>query len=368
MKRLLFISAAALFVASCNPDTIDFSNAGESATQLAILPEEIDSIPDTLALINDAATPIIYADLGVSQAIPVKVQIPVIPDGYIEPSGLIEQFRDLAKFTNGSESYVAAAREVTKTCIGILDTHLVDNSDVVFQIDATASMLDDIDNVKRGVTTIIEHIRQHENVRVGVSIYRDVKDGRAFWFDCIQLTANYDSVIDFVNSIAPCCGSSDWAESVYDGACVTLDTMNWRPQSPKMILLIGDAPALLGPYTNNTLEDVVAKSKEHGVQMNFYPVIITTDIAIWNPVAAPKKTEFMTKMYPSPTNGPVTIELNFMAAYSWRVNDLGGSMLQEGSGYTNRIQLDLTTLPNGVYSVQVTKDGVMESKLIVVAH
>lgn len=368
MKRLIYLFLAVSLLAACNPDTIDFSNAGEDINQLVVRVDEELQIPDTLSYVNDNAVPISYVDLGISDQLGVKFQVPVIPDEYIEPSGLIDQFRELAKFTNGAESYVDAAREVTSTCLNILDTHLVDNTDLVFLIDATASMQDDIANVKAGVVKIIENVAQHENVRVGVAIYRDVADGGAPWYDYLQLTTDFDSVIDYVNAIVPCCGSTDWAESVYDGACNTLDTMEWRHDSPKMILLIGDAPALLGPKSKNTLKDVVGKSKENGVHMNFYPIIVTTEIAVWDPAQAAQLMPFMEKMYPNPTVGATTIELRYMAFYKWKVTDMGGSMLLENSGYTNRIQLDLSELPNGVYNVQVTMDGVVENQMIVVAH
>lgn len=367
MKSIYILFVAAVLVASCNPDTIDFSNGGEDATTRAMNSGELLDATDTLSIIGSAMVPIVYADLGVSQTTGVKVQIPVIPDDYIESAGLTAQFKDLAKFTSGEESYVNTAREITKTCIGILDTHLVNNSDIVFLIDATASMQDDIDNVKRGVTTIIKHVQMHENVRVGVAIYRDKSDGGAVWYDYLQLTYNYDSVIQYVNAIAPCCGGVDWPESVYDGAYLTLDTMDWREDSPKMIMLIGDAPALLGDRTEHTLEDVVNNSKAHGVQMNFYPIIITTEIAL-NPIPVVRTLNILTKMYPNPSAGAVTVELAYMAAYSWQVTDMGGSVLQTGSGFTNRIQLDLSDLPNGVYNVQVTRDALTENKLIVVAH
>lgn len=368
MKRLFLLCITGVLIASCNPDTVDLSATGSMATTRTADREVIMPAPDSSAIINLAMAPVSYADLGTHDGLGITVSVPVIPDDYIEPAGLVQQFTELAKFTGGETNYVAAAREITKTFIGILDTHLVDNSDIVFMIDGTSSMFDDIENVKRGVTTIIKHVQMHQDVRVGVAVYRDVSDGPQSWYQHLPLTDDYNAVIAYVNSIAAAGGGWDWEESVYDAAALTIDTMEWRSGSQKMLLLLGDAPGLLGNRTTHTLEDVVVKSKEHGVDMNFYPVIITTSLPVDVTPVVTTNPIMLGKVFPNPSAGDVTVELNAMENYSWQVTDLAGGVLQENAGFTNKIQLDLSSLPNGVYMIKVIHDGATESKMIVVSH
>lgn len=369
MKRLINLFTVGLFLTSCDPDTIDFTATGSLANTLSSSAGTLISVPDSIARLGVATAPIVYADLGASPDLGVAVQVPVIPDDFIEPAGLVEQFSELAKLTGGETNYVNAAREITQTFIGILDTHLADHTDLVFMIDGTASMVDDIDNVKRGVTTLIRHVQMKSDVRVGVVVYRDIMDG-PFWYSYLPLTTDYELVINFVNAIVPLGGGPDWPESVYDAACLTLDTMEWRPKSPKMMLVLGDAPALLPPRSTHTLEDVVVKSQEHGVDMNFYPVIITTYITpVITPVITKPAASFISKVYPNPTAGDVFVDLSKEGNYNWQITDVAGGILEQGNSYTQQIQVNLSGLPNGVYMVRITNDaGITESKMIVVTH
>lgn len=368
MKRAIILPLFVLLFASCNPDTVDVSLAGSSSRSASDNTATLNSVSDSLARIGMAFAPIEYEHLGTSDNLGVSVMVPVVASGFIEPAGLVEQFTELAKLTGGEENYVAAAREITKTFIGILDTQLVDNSDLVFMIDGTASMADDIDNVKRGITTIMKHVRMHQNIRVGVTVYRDVMDG-PIWFSHLPLTTNYDSVMLYVNSITALGGGLDWEESVYDAACLTLDTMQWREQSHKMLLLLGDAPGIIGPRSAHTLQDVVVKSKEHGVDMNFYPVIITTSMpVVAETIPVVNNPLLINKVFPNPTAGDVTVDMNELNSYSWQVTDVAGGVLQENAGYTSRITLDLSGLPNGVYMIKVSHESITETKMIVVSH
>jgi|GEM_PF-2948262 hypothetical protein len=369
MKKLIYLCCAAIFVASCNPDTVDLSGGAGTANTRTANTGTLETVPDSLARLGLAIAPIEYETLATSTSLGVTVTVPVIPDDYIEPTGLVPQFTELARLTGGETDYVRYAQEITQTFVDILDSHLVDNADVVFMIDGTASMQDDIDNVKRGVTTLIKHIHLKENVKVGVAVYRDISDGIPYWYECMQLTDDYDMVEAYVNSILAFGGGPDWPESVYDAAIATMDTMEWRRNSAKMMLVLGDAPALTGERTEYSLTDVVMKSKDYGVDMNFYPVIVSTEIGgpMFSATVTPVKP-IVSKIFPNPSTGPVTVELNKREDCDWQVTDMAGGVLQKGSDYTNKILLDLSSLPNGVYMIMVTSGSATESKMIVVAH
>lgn len=359
--------ALALF-AACNPDDIDLSGA---STGLNIATPETrilkTSVADTTANADGSISVVslYYADLGADTTTGVQISVPFAE---MTMEQYEDQMKDLARLTNGALSAVQKASEVCKAFVDIIDSNLVSNSDVVFMIDATASMYDDIDALKKGIGNILGHLSTKPNVRVGVVVYRDVRDGNV-WFSHLPLTKNFEMVRGYINMITPYGGGPDWAESMYDAAALGMDTMEWRPNSNKMILVLGDAPSLTPPVSKNSLDDVVNKSKDHGVSMNYYPIIISP-LAIETASEPLVIVPVVANMYPNPTAGPCTLELAQASSYDWHVIDFGGNELNSGQFYGDKFSVDLSDLPNGIYVVRVhdQEKDISEDKRIVVTH
>ena len=118
--------------------------------------------------------------------------------------------------------------------------------DIVFVIDSTGSMHDEIRTVKEELINIMDRINSGQprpDVRVGVVTYRDYPAQQNEYLTKTQeLTYDLDEVEDFIRKIETR-GGGDYEEAVEVGLSEAINNMKWRGSSHKAILLIGDAPA-----------------------------------------------------------------------------------------------------------------------------
>jgi hypothetical protein len=359
MKRLMSaVCIAGVLFTSCQPETPTFlRDPGAPVTE-----HIIDTVLVPQAYQYDLA--------GIDSLLRLKINLPAMKDSVTYPDILVKQFYQLASRTGGESYFLTQTDKITEQILAIIDEHLNDQTDLVFLIDNTGSMSDDIENVKKGVGTIIEHVKKKRDVNLAVATYGDRFSDGDRWYACIPFTTDYDSVKRYVNRIGLTNGG-DYPESMYDAACMTMDTLTWRKASKKMILVLGDAPSLLPPQSDNGLKNVVAKAKEHGVLMNYYPVIISP-LPEGSPLIEPgfKKRTLVSNVYPVPSAGDVNLLLNREGYYVWEVYDMTGLQIFKDEGMTDKIQLDLTAQANGVYIVRVM-DGnskLFEEKRVIVAH
>ena len=116
--------------------------------------------------------------------------------------------------------------------------------DVVFLLDSTGSMGDEIDVVKKKIQEMISEIALGDpapDVRFGIVTYRDRGDeyvARKF-----DLTRDIDRIIADLDGIEAN-GGGDYEESVNEGLHVAIQEMNWDLDraTTKLVFLIGDAP------------------------------------------------------------------------------------------------------------------------------
>lgn len=307
--------------------------------------------------------------LGSDSVIGIDIVLPTLDNNSVEYADLGNQSLRLASETGGIASSVKTVSEITDQMIEILDARLTDNTDLVFMIDVTGSMGDDIENVKLGATAILDKARSKNNVRVAVATYGDHRDG-SHWFNYIPLSTNYAYVKSYILTLSANAGGGDWPESMFDAACLVMDNMEWNESSQKMILVLGDAPSLVPPQSNHGIDDVIAKSKEHGVFMNYYPVIVSP-FPLEEPGPVFKyDVPMVANIFPVPSAGNLTVQLSKEAEYKWQVFSQNGMLIKEDAGFTSSIALDLSGQANGVYIVKIINEEALqvEEKRIVIAH
>jgi len=169
--------------------------------------------------------------------------------------------------------------------------------DVVFLIDSTGSMNDEIREVKMHIENIVSEVQQGSptpNVRIGVVAYRDYPNQeREYVFLKSRLTSNLESSMNFLRSIEAQ-GGGDHREAVATGMHEAIN-MNWYDSAKKIVFLIGDA----GPqrvYDNQydygrgekyDWKDEVNRADDRDI--TFYTIsgsgMHTEDIRIWKDIA-----------------------------------------------------------------------------------
>lgn len=124
--------------------------------------------------------------------------------------------------------------------------------DVVFCVDTTGSMSDEIDVVKRKMREMIANIavgKPTPDVRFGLVIYRD--RGDEYVSKRYELTRDIDAVVEYINEIEAT-GGNDYPESMNEALHVAIREMNWDSGEGvgRSIFLIADAPPHLD-YDND---------------------------------------------------------------------------------------------------------------------
>lgn len=117
--------------------------------------------------------------------------------------------------------------------------------EVVFLLDSTGSMSDEILSVKSHIQNIIEDTMSgtpQPRVRVGIVTYRDhpPEDG-TYVYRKYDLTDDIDGINDVLRDI-DARGGGDGPEALADGLHAAVNDMDWSDDAKKIIFLIGDAP------------------------------------------------------------------------------------------------------------------------------
>jgi uncharacterized protein YegL len=142
--------------------------------------------------------------------------------------------------------------------------------DVVFVVDCTGSMQDEIDVVKTKIQEMISKISSGQpkpDVRYGVVAYRD--RGDSFVTKKFDFSGQTDQVRMYVNELQAD-GGGDTPESVNEALHVAIDGMDWdkSANTGKLIFLIGDA----GPHTDYpqdwNFKDLSLSAKNKGIKIS----------------------------------------------------------------------------------------------------
>ena len=145
--------------------------------------------------------------------------------------------------------------------------------DLIFTIDTTGSMWDDIANVKASATEIVNAIDASiPNYRIAVVDYRDFPvspygDPGDYQFnDQLSFSTDKPTIIAGIQGLTLGSGA-DWRESVYSALMHSIDATSlggWRGDdcAMKAIILMGDAPPHdPEPFTGYTLSSVITAAE-----------------------------------------------------------------------------------------------------------
>ena len=155
-----------------------------------------------------------------------------------------------------------------------------DNLDLIFAIDATGSMKNDIEMLKKKLLpALLEKFEQAKDVRFGLLFYRDYGDN----FNYKGLPVRFFGFTDSLSIMNKNLNSlkiigkegGDIPEAVYEAIYASVAFYNWREGSNKQIILIGDAephpkPRGIGKYSHDYVMGL-AREKGIGVKSIILP-------------------------------------------------------------------------------------------------
>jgi hypothetical protein len=139
----------------------------------------------------------------------------------------------------GELVYSKGADDLVDKIGEILEREKGKSLDLVLCMDATGSMKDDIDSVRRLLIPLLEGMmKDFPDFRIGMVLYKDYYD--EYLTRVIPLTRDFDSFRRNLNAIRPG-GGRDIPEAVYEALNEAVVKFPWEAES-KLIILIGDAP------------------------------------------------------------------------------------------------------------------------------
>ena len=154
-----------------------------------------------------------------------------------------EKFSEISKemiYSKGPETLIEDIGKILKTFVK------AEKLDIVFAIDATGSMKDDIEKLREDLIPEIKRIFSKEkDVRIAVLFYRDYGDTFRYMdlpVKCFDFTRSFKTFKEQLYSIKILGREGgDIPEAVYEAMFAASEFYKWRGDAQKEIILIGDA-------------------------------------------------------------------------------------------------------------------------------
>lgn len=198
-------------------------------------PEPVD-----LPIENYLAEPEPEPELPVEE--PETPFVPVLTDAYNPDAS--KEFNDISDFMIYSDGPNSIANDILNSLRRINPKDIVD---LVFVIDTTGSMQDDMKALRRDwVPIILEGLKEFGDLRLGLILYRDY-GSRGYNYKSLPVkhyafTRDFDEFYKSLEEITiRGYEGGDVPEAVYEGLFAALDSYDWREDAYKKIILIGDA-------------------------------------------------------------------------------------------------------------------------------
>lgn len=219
--------------------------------------------------------------------VPAPVPEPLEPESVDEEPEVIlltddynpdaaESFKNIAAFGGGEMVYSKGPETLPDDIMAALDR--IDNkdeADVVFAIDTTGSMKDDIQKLRKvWIPQMFEKIKDFKSLRLGLLLYRDYGDTYKWMNLPVKKFEFTDRIEDLRKNLNGFhiygTEGGDIPEAVYEALFASLEYYNWRSSAERKIILIGDAephpkPRGSGKYSK---ELVASLAEQKGIKID----------------------------------------------------------------------------------------------------
>ncbi|MBN1117344.1 MAG: VWA domain-containing protein [Bacteroidales bacterium] len=141
-------------------------------------------------------------------------------------------------------------------------------ADIMFVVDATGSMSDEINYLKAELNHVIAQINNtNENLimNMGSVFYRD--EGDEYVTNPFNFTTNKDELISFIDN-QEANGGGDFPEAVHTALEVAIQQMAWNSKSKnKLLFLLLDAPPHYNQEVVSSLQEQITSACEKGIKI-----------------------------------------------------------------------------------------------------
>ncbi len=290
----------------------------------------------------------------------LEVKLPPLLDpATAYDTATINTFTRMAARSRGEMKVLVSAALLEDAITRILCQKTTDYADVLFLIDNSGSMADDIAAVREGMGQIISALEDKRGVRLGIAFYRDKQFNGDAWFGFRNFETDYCAAKAYVDSMR-LIGNDDTPESVYEAFMAVVQRGDfWRSRRKRVVLIVGDArgkeKADGGEYD---VADVMRVASEHAIRVNFFPLIVEPYAERYRANDVGPKPETQThlieQVYPNPTTGPVHIRLAREGRYRLGVYSMSGVLVRERYIDGDYWLVDMDGNPDGLYVVRVS--------------
>lgn len=244
----------------------------------------------------------------------------------VEKDNLSEEFT-LARF--GAQGNNATERWTVRLDDQIALNEL--NLDVLFLIDATGSMADEIAKIQSTIFDVaarIDGLPGHPNVRYGMVTYRD--RGDAFVTNVFEFTPDVQEFHRDLSTVYAD-GGGDYPESLNEGLHDALHSVEWRGgNTVQLIFLVADAPPHLDYALDYDYAEEMAIAAERGVKI--FPIASSglddQGEYIFRQLAQYSQGRFIFLTYEGPTNGGAPGEVTTHHVEDYSVENLDNLLVK----------------------------------------
>lgn len=198
----------------------------------------------------------------------------------------LREFKPLQEFSESTGGLMGLARKpgdlsklIEKMIThGIKDIDQMSTVEIAFVLDTTASMKNDIKEVKSNLINFLDVLkklmdRESINIRIALVEYQDLNDIFLNKIDN-NFTNNFKEVQAIIEKIAIGKGNNEIPEAALDALLVAKNELSWSKESKKITLLISDAPP--HPLTRDNQYDkeyVIDQFRRAETTIAVYPII-----------------------------------------------------------------------------------------------
>lgn len=207
-------------------------------------------------------------------------ETPVAEDSGKYDERTAESFLDIAESTGGKNLVSKAPDDLPDQIIRAIN-HFTegydgDDLDLIFVIDSTGSMSDDIDYVKQELKSILRTITdQFQRANIGIVLYKDKGDD--FITKGFPFTEDLNRIKLQIDSIRPR-GGGDKPEAIIDALYYAIEEYNWTA-GKRVVMLMGDAPPHdFSVHTEPKLgmNDIYKAATRHDIKIQIYTITVPT--------------------------------------------------------------------------------------------